>query len=94
MFKTIKTSGHRTEFWVTGRGSFPFDMLRYDMCHPYGPDDAAEMGPPTNGMDDMSYRRWRSIRMISYAHAGPTVDRWRSFGWTCSPEKLSMSQVG
>ena len=90
IFNITKFKGYRTEFFVTGRGEFPYDMLRYDMCHPSGPDDAAAISAPL----EKDYMKWRQIRMVSYAAAGPTVDRWRSFGWTCSPEKLSMSQVG
>lgn len=68
------------EYYVTGRGLFPFDMLRYDSCWPATADDAANI--------DSHYERGnnRSIKMRSYTQ--PTIERWQSFLWTCSAEKL------
>lgn len=63
-----------TTFTVTGRGSFPLDMLRYDQCFPFGPDDVANM--------DVGQRR--EVRLVHYGeqrHWEPTKDRWASFGW-------------
>jgi hypothetical protein len=69
----------RYEYWVTGKGSFPLDMLRYDCAWPASGDDA----PKINGN---LWPSTRSIRMRSYQE--PTVERWSSFGWTCGTEKL------
>ena len=61
---------------VEGRGDFPWDMLRYDRCVPYTGEDASKM--------DRISLETRTIRlqMYSVVPAGPTVDRWKSFGWT------------
>ena len=70
------------EYFVTGRGDFPLDMLRFDACWPATGEDAARL--------DVSFltmkREPRSIRMRSYR--APTVDRWSSFGWSVGTEKL------
>jgi hypothetical protein len=67
------------EYWVTGRGGFPVDMLRYDCAWPAGSDDAAKMAwGPGPGL--------RSFKLHSYRP--PTVDRWSSFGWSVSPEEF------
>lgn len=67
-------------YYVTGRGSFPFDMLRYDACWPASSDDASNM--------DSHYERGntRSIRMFS--NREPTIARWASFLWAVGTEKL------
>lgn len=67
-------------FEVQGRGNFPFDMLRYDSCCPDRSEDAAEM----SGYDT----EVRTVRLRRFARdkkAGPTVERWRSFGWSVVP---------
>lgn len=70
------------EYFVTGRGDFPFDMLRHDAAWPASSEDAAKL--------DLSFlaekRALRSIRMRSYRM--PTIDRWSSFGWSVGTEKL------
>jgi len=63
------------EFTVSGKGSFPFDMLRYDRCYPI-----------ETGFDYMvTAKGVRSLRMgsvrRSIVDAYPTVARWQSFGW-------------
>ena len=61
----------RYEFYVSGRGDFPVDMLRYDQCWPLGPTDAA-----------MLYPTVRDHRFAAIAsNTPPTPERWRSFGW-------------
>ena len=61
---------------VEGTGEFPFDMLRYDACHPASERDSGEMGRT-------EYDSPRSIRLImtTGADRDPTTDRWASFGW-------------
>jgi hypothetical protein len=63
-------------FTVTGRGEFPFDMLRYDQCYPVGPTDAAML----------AYDNRKKTREITLARRRnlPAVQRWVSFGWACS----------
>lgn len=70
------------EFYATGHGMFPFDMLRYDSCWPASGEDAAkiEWGHTTD------HRGQRSIKMRSYRE--PTVERWSSFGWAVGVHKL------
>lgn len=63
-----------TTFTVTGRGSFPLDMLRWDQCYPQGPDDVANI--------DVGQRR--EIKLVHVGdrrHWEPTKDRWASFNW-------------
>lgn len=69
----------RFEYIVTGRGSFPLDMLRYDACWPMSSSDVSKM-------DASAGRDPRSIAMRSYTQ--PTLARWSSFGWSCGVEKL------
>lgn len=67
-----------TTFTVSGRGSFPLDMLRYDHCWPHTGHDVdmlTEAGP-------------RRV-VLATAHSNKhehriTPDRWNSFGWTCA----------
>jgi hypothetical protein len=61
-------------YFVTGRSSFPFDMLRYDACWPVDADSASKLHD-----DD---RAQRSIHLMSYQ--APTIERWSSFMWSVS----------
>lgn len=64
-------------FEVTGRGSFPIDMLRYDACFPERGADAAEI--------ERSFReRGPGLHRITLKGDGtmPEVARWQSFGWS------------
>jgi hypothetical protein len=69
------------EYWVSGRGVFPFDMLRYDSCWPSSAEDAVKLD-----WGNMGGHSQRSVKMRSYQE--PTVDRWSSFLWTVGTEKL------
>lgn len=73
-FKTAKVEGNRQcDFTVTSSYEFPWDMLRYDQCFPASTDDAMKM----------TQEGKRTIRLRCHNHLGiPTVDRWRSFGWS------------
>jgi hypothetical protein len=70
------------EFYVSGSGVFPFDMMRYDQCWPASGEDAARLE-----WERISARGQgiRSIKMLSYRE--PTVDRWASFTWSVGVEK-------
>ena len=63
------------KYQVTGKGPFPYDMLRYDRCWPNRPEDvsAMEFQPERANYD----RRKVTLR----SNEEPTVDRWSSFGW-------------
>lgn len=75
------------QFVVVGRGEFPWDMLRYDNCWPYGGEDAAKLTMiHQDYSDDDLVKEFktkdRSIKLSSF-HP-PTPGRWSSFGWVCS----------
>lgn len=72
------------EYYVTGAGTFPYDMLRYDACWPVGAEDAAKMDSPP-GVATVR-QPLRSIRM--HSHTAPTIARWSSFGWSVGKHKL------
>jgi len=77
------------EYYVTGTGEFPWDMLRYDACWPADSTEAYKMGVGFWGKDD-AYSRRRSIKLRSYR--APTVDRWSSFTWSVGVEDLGSSK--
>lgn len=62
------------QFVVSGRGTFPFDMLRYDACFPRGPEDSALMGETEH----------RSVTLVTISQSAPTIARWNSFNWSCT----------
>lgn len=72
-------------FTVKGGGTFPFDMLRYDGCHPASSEDVSSM------LDDINGRRVRLHHVISPGErvdAIPTKGRWASFAWAV--EKIEL----
>lgn len=63
------------ELSVSGSGSFPTDMLRYDQCWPLEQQDVVNM-------DRRSETRQVTVAQITDTkHDKFTVERWRSFGW-------------
>lgn len=68
------------EYYVTGGGQFPYDMLRFDHCWPASGADADKLF----NWDSIRYQR--SIMMRSYRP--PTVDRWSSFIWSVGTKRL------
>lgn len=64
------------QYYVTGVGTFPTDMLRHDAAWPASEDDAARLE---------GHER-RSIGLHSYRE--PTIARWQSFLWSVGVEKL------
>ena len=80
---------YANEFTVTGNGELPFDMLRYDRAVPLTQIDASKATSSFNG--SLSGPGVWEIRLVRFTegngrnHAdNPTVDRWKSFGWTVS----------
>jgi hypothetical protein len=67
------------EYFVTGSGQFPFDMLRFDECWPADSVSANAMAP-----DWASGKR--SVKMRGYKE--PTIGRWNSFTWAVSREAM------
>lgn len=66
-----------TTFQVTGRGTFPLDMLRYDCCWPYESGDVSRI-EYERGKDDP-----QEVRRVTLSTYGtPTEARWSSFGWS------------
>jgi len=75
------------EYYVTGSGQFPFDMLRFDLCWPATGDDAALMENPIEWREiRYGERKLRSIKMRSYKE--PTIARGSSFTWSVGNERL------
>jgi hypothetical protein len=61
-------------FTVTGRGDFPWDMLRHDRCFPATTADAMKLERPDSPTQ-------RAIRLVASQLADITPARWESFGW-------------
>jgi hypothetical protein len=64
-------------FVVEGRGTFPYDMLRYDQCFPDTESDSAALYS----------KGTRRVHLIQYrATRSPSIEegRWSSFGWKVS----------
>jgi len=69
----------RYEYWVTGFGEFPLDMLRYDSCWPATGSDVSGLNRPE--IDPFKpTRKPRSVLLRSYN--APTIERWSSFQWS------------
>lgn len=74
-------------FTVTGRGTFPTDMLRQDECWPADEVSAKKMVTPTivyNGPHPVELPR--SVELITRSGwgylSGPSILRWERAGWT------------
>lgn len=63
------------EYWVTGRGVFPFDMLRYDHAWPAGESQSYKLEAGFYG----ERAPLRSVKL--WSHKSPTIARWDSFNW-------------
>ena len=74
-------------YYVTGRGEFPFHMLRYDSCWPGSGEDALKLPKPETRE---GYGSLRCVQMCSYRE--PTVDRWSSFLWSVSAKPVENKQ--
>jgi hypothetical protein len=72
--KLIEAAQNAVTFDVEGKGSFPIDMLRYDLCWPATGEDSSMIEAVVHP------RLTRQIRMRGLKP--PTVARWASFGWT------------
>lgn len=64
------------DYYVSGTGDFPFDMLRHDTAWPASTEDARALNQ--NGR--------RSIHLHSYEE--PEPDRWSSFLWSVGTQKI------
>ena len=66
----------RYRYKVSGSGTFPIDMLRYDCAYPASSEAVSAMGRADNRAVHVERR---TVELLS--HHRPTIDRWRSFGW-------------
>ncbi len=60
------------EYWVTGMGSFPLEMLAHDRAWPATPDEAVKL-------DIRRSHPFRSVKLMS--NKRPNTDRWWSYSW-------------
>jgi hypothetical protein len=61
------------EYFVSGRGRFPYDMLRHDRAWPATGEDAAKISSP-----ELRVGRY-TVKVNSYQE--PRIGRWESHGW-------------
>lgn len=74
-----------TTFTVRGRGEFPLDMLRYDMCFPAGATHQIASKRRLMSQDALAPEREVVLQRVTDGPWTPTEDRWRSFGWHVVP---------
>lgn len=76
---------------IQGKGSFPFDMLRYDSCYPNSERDSVLLEQTVrNGFVQGKLDRW-SICVKSASENKWTIGRWESFGVKCIPVPRDMT---
>jgi hypothetical protein len=69
---------------VVGRSPFPFDMLRYDGATAAQSSESTKILNALHPTGSIFDREPVEIRLRSRVH-GPTVERWRTFGWEVKP---------
>ena len=76
------------EYYVTGHGTFPFDMLRYDCAWPStGEDVYLIVKSGERRFQDGETSHYKEVSVGLRSLNPPTIDRWSSFGWSVSKEK-------
>lgn len=73
------------DYYVTGHGPFPIDMLRHDGAWPSTGEDAAKIEWT---FTDSGRMKTKSIKLRSYRK--PTIDRWSSFNWSVGVDNLEV----
>lgn len=69
-------------YTVTGSGTFPDDMLRYDNAYPLSEEDVTvAFGDRARHGRRLPQRSVRIIQFVRTLKDRPTVGRWNSFGW-------------
>lgn len=68
-------------YTVSGGGSFPLDMIRFDRCWPRASRD----------VEKLDSKELRKVELISIA--APTIARWNSFGWQVSEIQTFKGEV-
>ena len=71
---------HYYEYTVSGEGSFPTDMLRYDCAYPSG--QGRDVDLISVRFRDEQAKEPYTVTLRS--HKPPTGARWASFGWIVS----------
>jgi hypothetical protein len=73
--KLIEAAQNAITFTVQGRGQFPTDMLRYDLCWPASGNDSHAI--------EITYGQgWTAPYSVTLKGLKlPTTGRWESFGW-------------
>ena len=67
------------EATFTGKGDFPYDMLRFDGCWPATPDDVSRLATYRFMRPEPAKQEQREVTL--HSHRDFTPDRWASFGW-------------
>lgn len=76
--KLIEAAQNAIGYNVEGKGAFPLDMLRYDLCWPATAGGAQQISRSIDGLStDLRLERTIMIKGLK----PPTVARWASFGW-------------
>lgn len=73
---------YRTTFEVSGKYSFPLDMLRYDCCFPARSEDASMI---LRTQESDFFQSNPVIRLVKYHETKVPIltdARWNSFGWS------------
>jgi hypothetical protein len=75
---------YRQTFIVEGRGTFPFDMLRYDHCWPCVEGEMSLMDNSEMIREERYFKEARQVhvaRDVDGKSVLPTFGRWSSMGW-------------
>lgn len=86
-FEEFKLEAHERpkymyQYYVTGNGSFPIDMLRHDLCWPATGEDAAKIDQHCDTAFVLGRRNRDLVSIKLRSYRKPTVDRWMSFTWS------------
>jgi hypothetical protein len=65
-------------FMVRGSWPFPFDMLRYDSCHPYTENDSGILETLSRDTTDAGVVE---LTLATSDTTAPTHRRWNANGW-------------
>ncbi len=76
------------EIHVMGRGLFPLDMLRRDQCFPLDEGEAQRLYYHLDSVDSKDGREVIRLGTMQRRLWMPTVERWKSFGWTVVEHKV------
>ncbi len=82
------------EVTVTGRGRFPFDMLRYSRAYPVDAESAEAMNCDTETREGLRAKRTVVLGLScgNYMIADNCVRRFESFGWKASITKEEITR--